>query len=318
MVRTVWTFPGQLTEYVGMTEAPWLRDSPRLHHGLAFASEILGRDLAGLCREGPELELHRDECAAAAVVALGAAAFDQLAREGMEPDAVLGYSLGLYTAAVATEAISLESALELVITIAREGDRVFAGGEMGMGFVTGLKMSTLSATIGDLLEAEEIDVTNVNSQAQIVLAGRASVVETALARVRPHAIRCERLPISRPYHSRWMAPVARRIQEMSAAIELRAPRIPLLDHRDGSPIVSAETLRNRLASQLTTRLDWNASITRLVSEGARLFLEMPPGATTTRMARWIARDATCLALDLPADRDRLFSDARLRGGAVAP
>lgn len=318
MTRTVWTFPGQLTEYVGMPQSDWLRGSRRLEESLTLASEALGRDVTKICREGPEVELRRDDCAAAAVVAVGVSAAGDLLEEGLRPDAVLGYSLGLYSAAVVAGALPLEAALRLVIAIAREGDRVFAGETMIMGFVTGLKLKTLESAIGDLLDAGDVAVTNVNSQAQIIVAGRGSAVEAALTRVRPQAIRCERLPISRPYHSRWMAPVARSVQQICASIDVRAPRLPLLDHRDGAPLTTAEVVRERLGSQLTSRLDWSASIVRVVAEGATLVLEMPPGATTTRMTRWIARDTTCLALDLPGDRERLFEAAWPGGRAVAP
>jgi [acyl-carrier-protein] S-malonyltransferase len=174
-----------------------------------------------------------DDCAALAVVCAGTAAAEELAACGYAPDGVIGYSLGLYTAAAAAGAISYPSALRIVLTIAREGDDRFPPGEMAMGFVTGLRLATLEEALRDELDAGSLAVTNVNSQAQIVIAGRTGDVDRALERVRPRTIRCERLSISRPYHSRWMEPVALAVEELVATMEVRDPRLPLFDHRDG-------------------------------------------------------------------------------------
>src|SRR6185295_3548322 len=104
-------------------------------------------------------------------------------------------------------------------------------------------------------------------------------------------------------------------------IDVSAPRTPLFDHRGGSRLTTAEDVRARLSGQLTTRLDWAASIGRLAAQGASVFVEMPPGASTTRMVRWLARDATAFAIDQPdgarpdrcaADRERFLAGASSR------
>jgi [acyl-carrier-protein] S-malonyltransferase len=321
MIRSVWTFPGQLTEYVGMGGG-LLAGSRAFAERLDAASELCGIDMARVCLEGPEELLHRDDCAALAIVAAGTAAAEELRASGYEPGGMIGYSLGLYTAAAAAGAISYESAFRIVLTIAAEGDRRFSPGEMAMGFVTGLRLASLEEALREPLEAGALAVTNVNSQAQIVIAGRTADIDRALDRVRPRAIRCERLPISRPYHSPWMEPIARVVAELAKTIDVSDPRVPLFDHRDGSRLVSAAELRARLSGQLATRLDWAASVERLAREGADVFVEMPPGTTTTRMVRWIARDATAFAIDpspgprpdpRAADRARFLAGAAGRG-----
>jgi len=207
------------------------------------ASDLCGVDMARLCREGPEATLHRDDCAALAVVAAGTAAAEELRGSGYSPDGMIGYSLGLYTAAAAAGAISYGSAYRIVLTIASEGARVFPPGEMAMGFVTGLRLANLEEALRDALDAGALAVTNVNSQAQIVIAGRTSDIDRALDLVRPRAIRCERLPISRPYHSRWMEPVAREVARFAQTLDVSAPRVPLFDHRDGSRLETADAVR---------------------------------------------------------------------------
>jgi [acyl-carrier-protein] S-malonyltransferase len=284
----------------------FLEGSRALRRNLRIGSDLLGLDLARLCSQGPEADLRSDDSAAAAVIAIGVSAAEELRGRGLEPDGVLGYSLGLYTAAVAAGSLAIETAFALVATIAREGERLFPPGEMSMGFVTGLRVASLEEALADLLERREIAITNVNSPAQVVLAGRSDALDEALGRVRPRAIRSERLAITRPYHSPWMEPVSRVVEDLLRPVEISEPALPLYDHRDGARLATAGGIRSRLAKQLTTRLDWNASISRLVSEGVTNFVEMPPGASTTRMIRWIARDAGALALDEPADRPRIL------------
>ena len=76
-IRSVWTFPGQLTEYVGMGGG-LLEGSRTFAERLEAASDLAGIDLDRVCRQGPEAMLHRDDCAALAVVAAGTAAAEEL------------------------------------------------------------------------------------------------------------------------------------------------------------------------------------------------------------------------------------------------
>ena len=77
VIRSIWTFPGQLTEYVGMGGG-LLEGSRAFAERLEAASDLSGFDLARLCREGPEATLRRDDCEALAVVAAGTAAAEEL------------------------------------------------------------------------------------------------------------------------------------------------------------------------------------------------------------------------------------------------
>ena len=317
-MRTVWTFPGQLTEYVGMS-AGLLSSSQILARNFELASDLVGEDLARICAHGPEAMLHRDDIAALAVVTVGASSAAELSARGFRPDAILGYSLGLYTAAVAAGAIALEDALRIVLTIAGAGDRHFPPGRMTMGFVTGMRVAKLEAALAAPLAQGVLAITNVNTPAQVVLAGETSALVAALDAVRPEAMRCERLQISRPYHSPWMAPVAEAVRDLCEGMEVRVPRTSLHDHKDGVRIETAEALRARLSEQLLTRLDWPASVRRLYGVDARLFVEMPPGSSTTRMVRWIERDAAALAIDQATDCERFLADgppAGLGGNAA--
>src|SRR5439155_15383566 len=108
--------------------------------------------------------LHRDTCAAVSVVAVGASAAEELQASGYRPDGVLGYSLGLYTAAAVSGAITVETALRLVAMIAREGEASFPPGEMAMAFVTRMKVVTLDEALRDSLDAGSLALTNVNTQ----------------------------------------------------------------------------------------------------------------------------------------------------------
>src|SRR5204862_5979302 len=85
VIRSVWTFPGQLTEYVGMGGG-LLEGSRAFAERCALASRLADVDLARVCREGPEDLLHRDDCAALAVVAAGTAAAEELRGSGYAPD----------------------------------------------------------------------------------------------------------------------------------------------------------------------------------------------------------------------------------------
>ncbi len=315
MSRTVWTFPSQLAGGAGMADRGLLRGSGILRRNLAAASEIAGRDMERLVREGPAEALREGETGSLAVLTVGASAAAELLGSGPPPDGMLGYSLGIYTAAAASGALRFEDALRIVSAIEREGARVFPRGEWAMAFVTGMKAASLESLIDGQAGGGEVALAILNTPAQLVLAGRREALARILEAARPRAMRCELLAIAKPYHSRWMAPVVERTRALLETVEVADPAHALLNPSGGGPLANAAAVRERLAAQLGERLDWVACVARLAAEGFDRWVELPPGATTTRMVRWIAREAEAVALDEDAGSARPAAGRGRAGGA---
>jgi [acyl-carrier-protein] S-malonyltransferase len=211
----------------------------------------------------------------------------------VRPAATAGYSLGNYAAMVASGAVSYEEALDVLVAVWRETERLGISGRMGA--VVGCRRDAVDEVCVRLrLEGKPVWIGNVNAATQFVLTGEAAGVEAALqALAPPRALNVLPLSMSWPIHSELMLPVAQAIAPViDACRTIRAPQIPYYGP-DGRRVESAERVREILATEFCHPTLWNTTVESLVADGHRTFLEVGPGEMLTKMARWIDRNVVC-------------------------
>ncbi|MGH9398734.1 MAG: ACP S-malonyltransferase [Thermoanaerobaculia bacterium] len=301
MSGAAFLFPGQLAEFIGMGRDLFEAD-PGARGLLEATSARCGRDLERLIFSGPLEELHENLAAQAAVYCVSTLAARALEREGVRPAATAGYSLGNYAALVASEAVSYEDGLEVLVAVWRETERLGIRGSMGAA--VGVRREAVDEVCESLREAgKPVWIGNVNANTQFVLTGRADAVAEALAALKPRCLSILPLTMSWPIHSALMEPVAEAVAPVVAACRsIRDPRAPFYGP-DGTIARTAADVRRLLATEFIHPTLWNATFEAMVRDGLSPFLEVGPGEMLTRMARWIDRGAACRpAGTLPAIR----------------
>src|SRR5579862_2449078 len=114
MSKTAFVFPGQGSQKVGMG-ADLLQSAPEaFDRYLSQADGASGLQIRRLCLEGPIEELTATEVAQPALFATSLAVMELARDRGLRPDYVAGHSLGEYTAAVVSGALSVEDGMRLV------------------------------------------------------------------------------------------------------------------------------------------------------------------------------------------------------------
>jgi len=284
-------FSGQLAESVGMGRDFWESD-PEARELFARTSERCDRDLEKLLFEGPVDALHENLAAQAGVYLVSTLAARALEREGVRPGATAGYSLGNYAALVAAQAVSYDDALEVLISVWRETERLGIRGSMGA--VVGARREAVDEICADLRgRGKPVWIGNVNASTQFVLTGRSDAVEEALALLSPKSLTVLPLSMSWPIHSSLMAPVAEAVAPTVAACRsIRDPAVPYYGP-DGRRARTGERVRELLATEFIYPTLWNETYEAMVADGFRSFIEVGPGDMLSKMARWIDRSTTC-------------------------
>ena len=291
MSRVAFLFPGQLSEFVGMGRD--LFESDRQARSLfEETSRRCGRDLETIVFSGPEEALHENLVAQAAVYCLSTLAARALAREGVEPAATAGYSLGNYAAMVAAGAISYDDGLEVLVAVWRETERLGIRGAMGAA--VGVRREAVDEVCEGLrANGKPVWIGNVNANTQFVLTGRADAVAEALEALKPRCLSVLPLTMNWPIHSVLMEPVAEAVAPVVAACRsVREPRVPFYGP-DGTVARSAVDIRRLLGTEFIHATLWNATFEAMVKDGLRTFFEVGPGEMLTRMTRWIDRSVAC-------------------------
>ncbi len=291
MSETGFLFSGQLAETVGMGRDFWESD-PEARELLARTSERCERDLERILFEGPEADLHENLAAQAGVYLVSTLCARALQVQGVRPAATAGYSLGNYAALVAAGAISYEDALDVLVAVWRETERLEIHGSMGA--VVGARREAVDEVCADLRgRGLPVWIGNVNASTQFVLTGLSEAVEEALSLLAPRSLTVLRLPMSWPIHSPLMDPVARAVAPVVAACRsIRVPAVPYYGP-DGSLASTAEQVRELLGTEFVHPTLWKETYEAMVADGFRSFVEVGPGDMLSKMARWIDRTTVC-------------------------
>lgn len=252
------------------------------------ANDELGFDLRSICFNGPEEELRNTEIAQPALLTTSIAALRALESEGFKPSVVAGHSVGEYAAIVASGALKFEDAVRLV---RRRGQLMAEAGSKTdgtMAAIIGLTSDDVKAIVEEAAGSDALDVANYNSPEQTVISGERTAVERAcdLAKEKG-AKRALMLNVSGAFHSRLMAPASAAIEQELAAIEIKAPRIPIVANVLADYVTTPDEIRLSLVKQLAGSVRWVESIRKMVEDGCDCFVEVGVGQALVGMVKRI-------------------------------
>ena len=286
MGKLALVFPGQGSQVVGMGADLYAEPVVRATYDEAGA--VLGYDVAQVSFQGPLETLSRTDVTQPALLTNSVAVLRLAQERGLRFDAVLGHSLGEYSALVAAEALSFGAALELV---RRRGEAMLAAAQRepgGMVAVIGLPdaaVEELCAAVGDLWPA------NFNSPGQVVVSGAVAALETLRERApQAGARKVIPLPVSGAFHSPLMEPAAAQMSGPLAAAAWRAPQVPFFS------VCSVRFERGGLADllrrQIVSPVRFTQSLRELFAQGYDSYLEVGPGSVLCGLIRRIEPAAT--------------------------
>lgn len=190
---------------------------------------------------------------------------------GVQPQVLLGHSLGELVAACLAGVFSIEDALALVCTRGKLMQQLPEGGM--------LAVVCSEEDIQDLLEPG-LSLAVVNSPTQCVVAGEKQALASLQANLEAKGVRCQKLPGTRAFHSPLVEPILEEFKACVEKIDLQTPKIPFFSNVTGKLIEPTEaTSPDYWAKQLRQTARFSDSLHTLFSEPGRIFLEVGPGQT---------------------------------------
>jgi [acyl-carrier-protein] S-malonyltransferase len=276
-------FPGQGSQVVGMGKDLAER-YPSALRVFDEASDAIGVDLKRLSWDGPQDELDRTANTQPALLAACLAALraaDEAAPLAA-PVAVMGHSLGEFTALVAAGALSLADAVRLV---RRRGELMQAADPSGgMLAVLGLDADKIAAAIA----GTGMVIANDNAPGQVVISGPRGDFERATEALKAAgAKRVIPLRTSAAFHSPAMRAVAPDLESALRSVAWTQLRIPVIANVDAQIHDDAADFPVLLEKQVWSPVEWVASTRRAQGEGATAYVEFGPGNVLTGLAKRI-------------------------------
>lgn len=197
---------------------------------------------------------------------------------GVEPECVLGHSLGEIAALCTAGAFSLADGLRF--TAARDDlMRAAADGRM-------LALHGDADTVGELCAGLPVETAAINGPRSLVLSGDPEAIEAAHRALAGQDIACRPLDVDRAYHSALLDPVLPALREAAQSLTFTPLRLPCGDSARGE-VLSAGSVVNaeHLVCQARRPVLYQRTLAAVHALGHADFLEVGPADVLTSLAR---------------------------------
>ncbi len=280
----VFLFPGQGAQYVAMG-LDLYRKEPLFRQEMDRCNKILtplvGYDIKQILY--PSFEDHRSniinqtEIAQPLIFAFEYALATLLISWGIEPDAMVGHSIGEYTAACLAGVFSLEDALELVALRSRLMQQMPPGAM--------LSVAMLEEQLKPLLTGD-ISLAAVNSPCRCVVSGPCETIDTFETEIKAGGIECTRLHTSHAFHSQMMDPILESFRKKVGAVRLNKPGKPYIANVSGQWVTSSEAMDpSYWIRHLRETVRFSDGIKLLLAKDDFVFIEVGPGNSLTTLVK---------------------------------
>ncbi|MEU3597323.1 SDR family NAD(P)-dependent oxidoreductase, partial [Streptomyces sp. NPDC006798] len=291
--RTVFVFPGQGAQWVGMGVG-LLESSPVFAEHLRACAGALepftGWDLVGVLRGVDGVPgLDRVDVVQPALWAVMVSLARLWEHLGVVPDAVVGHSQGEIAAAHIAGVLSLEDSAR-VVALRSQTIAALAG----PGGMVSLPLPVADASV--LIErwGGRLAVATVNGPAATVVAGDIDAVEELLTHCDEADIRARRIPVDYASHTPHMEALKDRLLELLAPVRPRLASVAFYSSvagRTGGPMPDTTVMdAGYWYENLATTVDFQHATRTLLDDGHALFIEASPHPVLTHPVQETAED----------------------------
>jgi [acyl-carrier-protein] S-malonyltransferase len=300
-MKIAFCFPGQGSLAAGMGR-DIAEAVPEAMQVFETGSKASGIDLRRLCFEAPLEELVETEVQQPALVAMSLAVLAAMRTRGIEPDYVVGHSVGEFAALAAASAMTTEESIALVrergLAMA-EAARRHPG---SMAAILGLEDEVVESLCRKIIG---VWPANYNCPGQVVISGEHGAVDECCAEAeRAGAARTVKLKVSGAFHSPLVARAADRLRPAIEKVRFAEPVAPFVSTVTAR-VEPAARIGTLLVDQLTAPVRFTQSAGALLRENVRTFVEVGPGNVLSGLIKRIDRSVKAIPVNSLAALEKL-------------
>ncbi|ACB52422.1 polyketide synthase type I [Crocosphaera subtropica ATCC 51142] len=196
---------------------------------------------------------------------------------GIEPDVMMGHSIGEYVAATLAKVFSLENALKIVAVRGKLMQKCDSGKMLSVA----LGEAEIQPYLG-----EDLSLAVVNAPQLCVVSGTETAIAQLQKDLESQNIACRPLHTSHAFHSAIMEPILKEFEGEISRISLHYPQIPFISNVSGTWIKDTEATDPLYwVNHLRRTVRFAEGIAELAKEPQRIFLEVGPGKTLSTLTQ---------------------------------
>ena len=277
-------FPGQGSQEIGMG-----KELLKTHGDLLIDTfnESLGWSIDEVINSNNSEEIKKTNIAQPYIFAISYCYGLEAIKKMGEPSALIGHSLGEYTALALSGYFTYSEALKVIAIRGEEMQKAVEGSNTGMAAVLTSDMEKTLEEINNLNSQDiEIWVSNYNDATQIVVSGNNEDLE--YIKLNPKSISSKRivpLEVAGAFHSKVVSPAKIEVEKTLDEIDIIEGNIPVYMNFNGQK-TSKETLKNSLINQIDNSVMFYDQILNIENElKPDLWCHIGPGNVTAGMVR---------------------------------
>ncbi|NTX06847.1 type I polyketide synthase [Myxococcus sp. CA040A] len=208
---------------------------------------------------------------------------------GIQPEAMIGHSMGEYVAACLAGVFSLEDALALVTERGRLFEQLPSGAMVSVALSEEELLPLLS---------ERLSLAAVNGPTQCVVAGDTAAVDALSTELAARGIEHRRVHIDVAAHSHIIDSILPAFSAFVSRLKLQTPKLPFVSGVTGTWVTEEEATDPRYwVRHLRQTVRFGPGLRCLMEDTSRVLLEVGPGRTLGSLARLqVARDQSTVVL----------------------
>ncbi|WP_260849934.1 type I polyketide synthase [Bacillus pumilus] len=200
-----------------------------------------------------------------------------LQHSGVEPESMIGHSIGEYVAACLSGVFSLESALTLVMARGRLMQ------DMEKGAMLSVQLS--EAELVSMID-ESLSVAAVNAKDLCVVSGSEEQIAAFEKKLQDKGMITRQLHTSHAFHSYMMEPMLEAFQQIVEKVELHEPAIPFVSNVTGTWATSEDVMTaSYWTNHLRGTVRFHEGLSQLLTDEVRALIEVGPGNSLTALVK---------------------------------
>lgn len=193
---------------------------------------------------------------------------------GIQPDLLLGHSVGELAAACVAGVFSLEDGLRLIAARGRLMGALPQDGAMVALFTDEARVRTALAPY-----AQTVAVAAINGPAHIVISGQRAAVLTIAEGLAAEGVKMRPLNVSHAFHSPLMEPILAEFRQVAARVTYHQPKVRLIANRTGKVAGPELATPDYWVRHLREPVRFVDGVTTLYAQASPICLEIGPKPT---------------------------------------
>jgi acyl transferase domain-containing protein/NAD(P)-dependent dehydrogenase (short-subunit alcohol dehydrogenase family) len=190
---------------------------------------------------------------------------------GIEPEAVIGHSVGEIAAAYVAGILNLEDAIKVVYHRSRLQELT-----AGMGKMAAVGLSVQEAEQLLVPYAGKVSLAGINSPSSVTLAGDTTTLQEIVASLDERDIFARVLQLNYAFHCSYLDPIREELVTSLADIRPQPARIRFISTATGEALNGTECGPGYWWDNVRLPVQFASGIDQLLSEDGRIFLEIGP------------------------------------------